>query len=273
MERARIGDTELDYEVTGTGEPVVFIHGAFIADAFQPLLNEPALARAYRLIRYRRRGYGTSRQNTGPVSVASQAADCQDLLRYLGVRRAHEVGHSYGGCVALQVALSYPDVAHSLVVLEPGLAVGESGHGYRASLERSAARYRQVGAAVAVDEFVEARWPGYRATIDQVLPGAFAQAVADAETWFEQEVPGLLEWQFGEPDAQRIVPPVLAVVGGASDALSPRFAETQRLLLAWLPHAEGSVVPEATHFLHLESPAANRALAEALAGFFARYPL
>jgi pimeloyl-ACP methyl ester carboxylesterase len=66
---------------------------------------------------------------------------------------------------------------------------------------------------------------------------------------------------------------VLAVVGGAGDALSPRFAETQRLLLAWLSHTEGFVVPDATHFLHLESPAANRVVAEALAAFFARHPL
>jgi pimeloyl-ACP methyl ester carboxylesterase len=82
-----------------------------------------------------------------------------------------------------------------------------------------------------------------------------------------------IEWQFGEPDAERIEQPVLAVVGGASDALSPRFAETQRLLMAWLPHAEGFVVPETTHFLHMESPTASRAVAEALAGFFARHPL
>jgi pimeloyl-ACP methyl ester carboxylesterase len=273
MERARFGDIELDYEVRGEGEPVVFIHGAFIADAFQPLLTEPALGSGYRLISYRHQGYCGSRQSAGRVSIESQAADCAQLLAYLGVRRAHVVGHSYGGCVALQVALSFPDVAHSLVVLEPGLAVGESAEGYRASLERGAARYREAGAAVVVDEFLEARWPAYRAKLDQVLPSAFAQAVVDADVWFGQELPGLLEWQFGETEAQRIAQPVLAVLGGASDALSPRFAETQRLLMAWLRHAEGFVVPEATHFLHLESPAASRAMAGALAGFFARHPL
>jgi pimeloyl-ACP methyl ester carboxylesterase len=273
METAKLGGIELDYEIVGTGEPVVFIHGAFIADAFRPLLSAPALARGYRLINYRHRGFGMSRVSLGFVNIGSQAADCQQLLEYLGVRRAHVVGHSYGGCVALHFALTYPNVAHSIVVLEPGLAIGESAQGYRVSLERSAARYREAGAAVVIDEFFEARWPGYRARLDQVLPGAFAQAVADAAIWFEQELPGLLEWQFGESEAKRIDQPVLAVVGGASGALSPRFAETQRLLLAWLSHAEGFVVPDTTHFFHLESPAANRAVAEALAGFFARHPL
>jgi pimeloyl-ACP methyl ester carboxylesterase len=137
MERARFDDVELDYEATGAGEPAVSIHGAFIADAFQPLLNEPALASAYRLIRYRHRGYGIERQTVGPVSIASQAADCHQVLSYLGVRRAHVVGHSYGGCVALQVAFSYPNLAHSVVVLEPGLAVGESAQAYRVAVRRA----------------------------------------------------------------------------------------------------------------------------------------
>lgn len=53
-----------------------------------------------------------------------------------GLQRADVEGHSYGGCAALQFALSNPLMAHSLVVLEPGLAVGSSAHGYRDSLER-----------------------------------------------------------------------------------------------------------------------------------------
>jgi len=39
LERVRTDGSELEYEVVGTGEPVVFIHGAFIADAFRPVLR------------------------------------------------------------------------------------------------------------------------------------------------------------------------------------------------------------------------------------------
>jgi hypothetical protein len=39
LERARTNGADLEYEASGTGEPVVFIHGAFIADAFRPLLE------------------------------------------------------------------------------------------------------------------------------------------------------------------------------------------------------------------------------------------
>ncbi len=50
----------LAYEVAGTGEAVIFIHGAFIADAFRPLVTAPGLAQRYRLITYHRRGYGAA---------------------------------------------------------------------------------------------------------------------------------------------------------------------------------------------------------------------
>lgn len=270
MEKARINGAELEYEVSGTGEPVVFIHGAFIADAFRPLLAEPSLAGRYRLILYHRRGYVGSSRASGTISVVQQATDCRALLRHLGVERAHVVGHSYGGVVALQLALDTPSVVYSLALLEPALMLGSSAQGYRESLVRGAERYREAGAAVVVDEFLQARSPGYRAALDRALPGAFAQAVADAGTSFEHELPGLLGWHFGEAEARRISQPALCVLGGESDALWPRFGETHRLLLAWLPHAEGFVLPGATHDLQIEDP---RGMAEALAAFWARHRL
>jgi pimeloyl-ACP methyl ester carboxylesterase len=269
MDRARVDGAELEYEVAGTGEAVVFIHGAFIADTFRPLLAKPGLAGRYRLILYHRRGYAGSSRGAGTADVGQQAADCRALLRHLGVERAHVVGHSYGGCVALQLALDAPDVVGSLALLEPGLMVGASAGGYREALARGAARYRDAGAAVAVDEFLQARWPGYGAALEGVLPGAVAQAVADAGTWFERELPGQLDWRFGEAEARRITQPVLSVLGGESEALWSRFGETHRLLLTWLPRAEGFVLPGTTHLMQLQDP---RGLAEALAGHFARHP-
>jgi pimeloyl-ACP methyl ester carboxylesterase len=270
LKRARTDGVELEYEDSGTGEPVVFIHGAFIADTFRPLLAEPSLAGHYRLILYHRRGYAGSSRASEPVSVARQAADCRALLRHLDVERAHVMGHSYGAIVALQLALDTPSVVHSLALLEPGLMVGASAQGYRESLARGAERYREAGAEVVVDEFLQARWPGYRATLDRVLPGAFAQALADAGTWFEREASGQLGWHFGEAEVRRISQPTLSVLGGESDALWSRFGETHRLLLAWLPHAEGFVLPGTTHFMQLEDP---RGMAEALAAFWARHRL
>jgi len=270
VQHATVEGATLAYETSGSGEPVALIHGALIADTFRPLLAEPSLTR-FRLINYHRRGYAHSSQNnSGPVGLTTQAADCWALLRHLGVERAHIVGHSYGGAVALQLALDAPDVVHSLTLLEPALMLGASAEFYRQSLAVSVQRYREVGASVVVHEFLQARWPGYRGALDSVLPGAFAQAVRDAGPAFDVDLQGLFDWRFGEQEARRVTQPTLAVLGGDSNTLSPRFDEVQALLLRWLPCPEGLAVPGVTHFMQVEEP---RRVAEALADFYERYPL
>lgn len=206
-----------------------------------------------------------------PMSIARHVADSRALLDHLGVERAHVVGHSYGGSVALQLALDFPDIVHSLALLEPALFGDSTGQAYRDALARGEQRYREASAAVVVDEFLQPRFgAGYRATLDQVLPEAFMQAVADAETWFRLEAPALRSWSFGEAELRRITQPVLAVLGGESNALWPRFGDTHRLLLTRLPCAEEFVLHGTTHFLQVENP---RGMAEILASFYARHPL
>jgi pimeloyl-ACP methyl ester carboxylesterase len=270
MERAEVDGVTLECAVVGAGEPVVCVHGAFVADAFRPLLAEPSLASRYELITYYRRGYAGSSRVPGPTSIVQQATDCRALLVHLGVKRAHVVGHSFGGAVALQLALGTPAVVHSLTLIEPGLMIGASGGPYREALAWGGRRYREVGAAVVVDEFLQARWPGYREHLDRLVPGAFEQAVADADTWFKSELPAQLAWHFDTAEARQITQPVLSVLGGESERLWDRFGETHRWILDSLPHAEGFVLPGATHFPQIEHP---RGLAEALAAFFARHPL
>jgi 3-oxoadipate enol-lactonase len=234
------------------------------------MLAQPTLAGRYRAILYHRRGYAGSSRAEGAVSLSQQAGDCRAVLRRLGIDRAHVVGHSSGGSVALQLALDAPELVHSLALLEPALMVGESAEGYRASLVLSAERYREAGAEVVIDAFLQARSPGYRALLDRELPGSFAQALADAATPFEHELPGLIDWQFGEVEARRVRQPALSVLGGDSEALWSRFGETHRWLLAQLPNVEGCVLPGTTHLLHVEDP---RGMADALVAFWSRHPI
>jgi pimeloyl-ACP methyl ester carboxylesterase len=270
VEKANINGATLDYEVSGAGDAVICIHGAIVADTFRPMLSEPVLANRYQLILYHRRGYAGSSRLDGPISIQQQADDSRALLRHLGVERAHVVGHSYGGVVALQLALDAPDMVHSLALLEPALAVGASAEGYRDSLTRAVARFREAEATVVVDEFLQARSPGFRPRLDRLLPGAFVQAVADAGAAFELEAPGLIDWQFDSSHALRITQPVLSVLGGESEALWPRFGEAHRWLLESLPNAEGFVLPGTTHMLQLEDPSG---MAEALVAFWSRHPV
>jgi pimeloyl-ACP methyl ester carboxylesterase len=148
--------------------------------------------------------------------------------------------------------------------------IGTSGAPYRDALARGGQRYREVGAAVVVDEFLQARSPGYRERLNRLTPGAFDQAVIDAETWFETELPAQLAWRFDTAEARQIAQPALSVLGGESERLWDRFGEVHRWMLERLPRGEGLVLPGATHFPQLEHPSG---LAEGLATFFARHPL
>ena len=72
------------------------------------------LTEGHQLILYHRRGYAGSTHSNSPLSIAQQAADCRDLMQHLGVKRAHIVGHSYGGAIALQLALDGADAVRGL---------------------------------------------------------------------------------------------------------------------------------------------------------------
>ena len=118
MKRAQVNGVELEYEVVGSGEPVLLI-SPVLADGFLPLLSEPALADRYQLIRYHKRGWVGSTHTMPPVSIATHAADAAALLEHLGVPRAHVAGHSTGAVVAAQLALDSPGTVQTLTLLEP----------------------------------------------------------------------------------------------------------------------------------------------------------
>lgn len=120
-----VGGGSLYYEVEGTGEALVLIHGG-LGDLrmWDPLAQ--ALAGDYRVVRCDLRGFG--RSTTEHVEFAYWA-DVAALLDHLGVDRAHVVGQSIGGSVALDFALARPDRAATLTSVAGGVG------GYRPDLE------------------------------------------------------------------------------------------------------------------------------------------
>ena len=271
MDRANIDGITLEYDVRGSGEPVVLIHGSHIADAFAPLLEQPVLTERYTLIRYHRRGFAGSTRADGPLSIERQAADCLALMRHLDVPRAHVVGHSYGGAIALQLAAGAPDAVQSLGLFEPALFMVPSGPMFMQAMAPLIGTWAAGDKTAAVDGFLQAVvGPGYRALLDPALPGAFAQAVADADTFFAVELPALQQWTFTTDDAAGIDRPVLFVRGADSPSLWPGWLEVQRLVQDWLPQTEVFVLDNATHALQIVDP---RTLAQRLAAFLARHPM
>jgi pimeloyl-ACP methyl ester carboxylesterase len=199
LSRANVDGLELEYETRGSGEPVVLVHAGIFAAWFKPLLDEPALTGRYRVVSYHRVGYAGSSRVAGPVSIPQQAAHLRSLMRHLGIERAHVVGHSSGGNIALQLALDAPEMVHSLVLMEPALPVTTLGPermlATRAAMAPVFEAFRAGDKARAVDGFMRGvSGPSYRAVLEQVLPGAFEQGVVDADTFFGQELPSLQQW-------------------------------------------------------------------------------
>jgi pimeloyl-ACP methyl ester carboxylesterase len=277
MSRAVLDGVSLDYEFWGpaAGEPVVLVHAGIFADWFKPLRDEPALTGKYRVLSYHRVGYAGSSKLPGPVSIAQQAGHLRMLMRKLGISRAHIVGHSSGGNIALQLAMESPEMVHSIVLMEPALPVPGLSQdrllSTRAAMAPVFEAYRAGDKARAVDGFMRfVSGPDYRAVVDRVLPGAFAQAVVDADTFFEQELPAVQQWTLNREDANRITQPVLSIVGAKSKALSPIWTERHQLILAWLPRSDGLAMADLTHVLHVQQP---RVVAEALAAFLMQHSL
>lgn len=109
----------IGYEERGEGEAVLLIHGGSVAALFVPLMREPILSERYRLVRYHRRGFSGSAALAGEDKLSGQdyagvqVKDALAVLRGCGVQRAHVVGHSGGGWVAVQLALDAPGVVLS----------------------------------------------------------------------------------------------------------------------------------------------------------------
>jgi pimeloyl-ACP methyl ester carboxylesterase len=263
MDNAKVNGVELEYEVVGSGDPMLFIHGALIGDAFRPLLAEPALERFQR-IRYHRRGVGGSTRppETGPASLAVHAEDAIGLLDHLKVDQAHVVGHSSGGTIAMELASNHASRVASLALLEPALLMTPSGAAFVGAVAPLVESYDAGDAEAAVLGFL-ALVGGHdgRAAIERALPGAIAQAVKDAASLFESELSTVPAWTFGPGQAARITCPVLSVLGSET---APMFAEGRDLLHERFPGCHDADIDGATHLLQMEAP---QEVAAALASF------
>ena len=253
MNRAHVNDVELEYEVRGEGEPVLLIHGAHIANAMTPLLDEPALE-GFQLIHYHRRGYAGSSHPACSTSIETHADDAAGLLDHLDIASAHVAGHSSGAVIALELAVRHPSRPRSLALLEPALLSCPAGAMFMDVMAPLIARYEAGDPAAAVDGFLALIGSDdWRATIERAVPGGVDQAESDAATFFESELPVAAAWTFGPDRATDVGCTVLSVLGTAS---GPLFAEGRQLLNEWFPECENADIADTTHLLQMEATAA-----------------
>ena len=114
---APINGLNMYYEVHGSGEPVVLLHGGFmtITNNWEGWIRE--LSRTRKVIAVEMQGHGRTADIPRELDSENHADDVAALLKYLKVSRADLIGYSMGGDVAMQVAVRHPDQVRRVVVI------------------------------------------------------------------------------------------------------------------------------------------------------------
>ncbi len=238
---APVNGLRMYYEIRGSGQPLVLLHGGVGAiEMFAPIL--PALAAGQRLIAVDLQAHGRTADIARPLRVELLADDVAALLRYLGIDRADLMGYSLGGAVALQTAIRHPQVVRKLVVVSspfkrsgwyPEILAGMEQMGPEAAEPMKQTPLYQLYAAVAPRP---QDWP--------VLLAKVGEAVKVDYDW-SREVAALRM-------------PVLIVAGDADAVRTAHLVEFFALLgggqrdAGWdgsgRPQGELAILPGATHY-------------------------
>lgn len=124
-ETLRTNGVEIEYRVTGSGEPLLMIHGfgECIDQSWGAII--PELSKSYRVIAINQRGHGASTNPSGKFTHRQSAEDVKNLMDALGIKSATAIGFSSGGMTLLHLATRYPDRLSKLVVVGATTHFGE----------------------------------------------------------------------------------------------------------------------------------------------------
>ena len=208
--RVKVNNAELRYAVVGHGEPVLCIHGTTIADSLiTPLRFYPQLFEEYQFISYYRAGYNGSTLEKSSLSIEEGAEHAKQLLDHLGIQKAHIMAFSFGGVIGFQFLLSYPERAHSAILLEPYLP-REAQDGVQANIAaytRAMELYQngnKLGAALRYMEDVCG--PGFLSAVEMTGPlDVWSRVEAAVDTTFTVDFPAISSWGFKMSQADSLV--------------------------------------------------------------------
>ena len=251
---AAVNGTRLYYEVAGSGDPLLLVHGLSL-DTRMWDAQFAVFAERYRVVRYDVRGYGRSAAPDG--TPYARTDDQMALMAHLGITRAHILGLSMGGMLAVDFALDYPRATQTLIAVDSALS------GYRWS-DDWRARW-QAMEATGDAEAAKRLWlahPLFAPANEQpAVAAALAQMVADYSGFhFLRDDGGRSSHAFKR--LEQIGMPALVVL---VERDLPDFHAIADLL-ATRAHAQKVVIPGVGHMSPMEAPAAvNRIVLDFLA--------
>jgi pimeloyl-ACP methyl ester carboxylesterase len=267
MTTMSIRDVSLNVEVLGRGYPVVFMHGGPSADLWTMLPAFRQLEDQFTLVFYDHRCNG--RSTGAPISSMTWenlTADADALRQKLGFERWAVLGHSFGGQVALEYALRYPDRLSHLVLLDTG---ADSRWSQQNSAEVLAERGYSPKKVELVrrwfnGEFAPWEWypifirigsayqdhPSLRGLLRHMLAGEWRSKIRpEAQIFgFQHLVRG---WTVADRLGEITVPTL--VMAGRSDFVFP--PEAQEELSGGIPNARLRIIERAGHNPHEEQTA------------------
>jgi pimeloyl-ACP methyl ester carboxylesterase len=241
----------LAYEDSGTGDPLILLHGGFL-DHHMWDDQLPAFASRYRVIAPDARGHGESATATRPFRHAD---DLAALLRQLGPGPAFLVGVSMGAGIAVDTALEHPDQVRALVVSGAGTSEPTFTDPWTLTV------LGQWNAAMtagdldgSIDAFtLFAAGPGR--SLDDVSPGVVARVRDMARRTMSKHGPGERDWSVPVratwERAAGIGVPVLAVTGALD---SPDHIAMTERLAGLVADGRTTVIEGAAHYPNMEHP-------------------
>jgi pimeloyl-ACP methyl ester carboxylesterase len=114
---APVNGLKMYYEIHGDGPPIVLLHGAFMTIELNWSELIPELSKTRKVIAVELQGHGRTNDTDRPYDHKSLASDVAGLLKHLKIDSTDVIGYSFGGTVALQFGIQYPELVKSLVII------------------------------------------------------------------------------------------------------------------------------------------------------------
>jgi pimeloyl-ACP methyl ester carboxylesterase len=226
---ADVNGVHMYYEEQGSGSPLVLLHGGILSIDLNFAGLIPDLATRHRVIGVEMQGHGRTADVDRPITPAALASDVLGLLDHLNIDRSHVLGHSLGGAVTMELAMSHPERVRSIVPISVSVRMS----GMHEDLTDPAKQATSTRMPTAQD-FAE-----MQATYQRLSPhpehfndflATMSQSSADLQGWSDEALAG-------------ITAPTLLVIGDRDFTT----VEHGALMLDLIPGSQLAVLPGTTH--------------------------